>query len=381
MDAYDRTPTDLHAIGGILQQAFGFDVRGWDTYIDTVGVGAIRGLIRDDRPIAGCAILDAGQFWGGRSVPVGAVAAVGVPPELRGQRIGSTLMRGVLDELRDRGVPLCALYASTQAFYHRLGFERAGVNALHELELGKIRLYERALEATPISPAVPDELRALQREVAAREAGALDRNAAFWTRATAADGPRYGWRLGPAEAPEGYLVTAQEGQVLRVLDRAFRTPAAARRAWTILADHATTIERTQWRGPCAEPWLQQLPDRHHTLQSRTVWYLRIVDVDAALALRGYPGAAAAELHLEVDDAAVPGNSGRRVLRVREGTGAVEPGGRGELQCGPRGLVALYSGMYTAHQLAAQGLLAGAPGALDAAAQVFAGPEPWTVERW
>ena len=78
----------------------------------------------------------------------------------------------------------------------------------------------------------------------------------------------------------------------------------------------------------------------------------------------------------------PANAGRWTLRVEEGRGRVERGGRGRIALDARGLAALYSGFHGADTLAAFGRLkASAPEDLATAVALFAGPTPWMPDMF
>ena len=84
--------------------------------------------------------------------------------------------------------------------------------------------------------------------------------------------------------------------------------------------------------------------------------LRIVDVGAALAARGYPRGLSGEIHLDVCDDVIVSNNGRYVLEVADGKGHISTGGKGDLRIDERGLAALYSGFKTPSELIALGQL-------------------------
>ena len=107
--------------------------------------------------------------------------------------------------------------------------------------------------------------------------------------------------------------------------------------------------------------------------------LRVLDLPAAIAARGFPPGMTAELHLDVADDLLEENRGRWRVRIADGRAAAERGGRGDLRIDVRGLAALYTSYAGAGDLAASGLAEGTPGALAAAAAAFAGPLPWLAD--
>ena len=60
-------------------------------------------LVDGDEVLAGLGIYRLGQYFGGRSVPMAGIAAVGVPPEHRGRGVAKQLMTLTLQGLRDEG--------------------------------------------------------------------------------------------------------------------------------------------------------------------------------------------------------------------------------------------------------------------------------------
>ena len=101
----------------------------------------------------------------------------------------------------------------------------------------------------------------------------------------------------------------------------------------------------------------------------------------ALSARGYPAGIDAELHLEVRDDLLPSNNGRFVLTIADRRASVRSGGTGQMRLHVRDLAALYSGYMTPSELQAAGSLEGSDAALATAAQIFAGPRPWTPDMF
>ena len=81
------------------------------------------------------------------------------------------------------------------------------------------------------------------------------------------------------------------------------------------------------------------------------WMTRIVDAAGAIAARGYPPGARAEVHLQLADRVAPWNDGRFVLRIEGGEAKLTPGGTGDVHLSVNGLASLYTGWATAAVLA------------------------------
>ena len=83
----------------------------------------------------------------------------------------------------------------------------------------------------------------------------------------------------------------------------------------------------------------------------------------------------------MQDELLPSNNGRFVLTVEDRRASVCSGGEGRLRLHVRDLAALYSGYLTPQQLQAAGSLEGSESDLATAAQIFAGPQPWTPDMF
>jgi predicted acetyltransferase len=70
------------------------------------------------------------------------------------------------------------------------------------------------------------------------------------------------------------------------------------------------------------------------------------------------------------------------VRLKGGRARVEPGASGPaLRCDIRALAPIYSGLYTASQAAALGMISGDDEAIAAADRAFAGPAPWMPDHF
>lgn len=361
----------------------------WARYVELLGREAFRVARRGGEVVGGLALFETPQWFGGRPVPAVGVAAVGIAPQARGGGVASAFLTRTLHEAHARGLALSSLYASTTRLYRRVGFELAGSAVGYAQPL---RLLERSgsreLPVRRVEPADHRQLHALHRARAAEEQGLLDRNEALWRRVVRADrGHVAAYLIGPNAAPEGYVVLRHDAGTtpgrhdLVAADLVVRTGRAARRLWTLLADHATTAAEVRWSGPPVDPLVMHLAEQDWRVTKAEAWMLRVVSVPGALTGRGWPAHAAGELELEVQDDVLPGNHGRWRLRVANGAATCEPGGGGELRLDVTALAPLYTGHVSAARLAADGRLEGSPAAVELAGRLFAGPAPWMPDHF
>jgi predicted acetyltransferase len=184
------------------------------------------------------------------------------------------------------------------------------------------------------------------------------------------------------EANYTHQTTSDDVPDLACRDVAATTPSAARRLLGFLADHRSLAGRVSWRGAPNDPLLAQVQEQRDVrTEVRFVWMLRILDVPAAMAARGWAPGVAAEVHLDVSDDLFPENAGRWVLCVADGAATCERRGRGDLRIDVRGLASLYSAWAGPGDLATSGLADGPPAAMAAAAAAFAGPVPWMADHF
>ncbi|UCC29574.1 MAG: GNAT family N-acetyltransferase [Phycisphaerales bacterium] len=378
--------SEVQAFTRIVSQALFFPAVDLDVWIKREGPENIRVARRKDGVVGGLIVQRMGQWFGGRSVPMGAVRAVGVAPEHRATGVASQLLTTALEEMRRDGVPLSALFPATQPVYRRPGYEQAGVRLTYRLPASAIDVRDRTLHLRPIEPADRDAVRRAYSERARRTSGNLDRNEWYWQRIF--DPPpwgsqTYGYQIEHEGRAEAYTVFAQKAgdklhnaHHVELVDLVTLTAEAGRRLLTFFADHRSMAKTVTWSGAPAEPMLYLLAEQASNIVHRLDWMLRIVDVRCALEARGYPPAANTDVHVEVVDDVLRHNHGRFVLEVSDSQGRVREGGGGNVRIDVRGLAALYTGHLSPADLKLAGYLDGPDEDLAKAALVFAGPAPW-----
>ncbi|MBA2364400.1 MAG: GNAT family N-acetyltransferase [Chloroflexia bacterium] len=349
--------------------------------IENLRVARVGGVVA-----AGLGMLPMGQWFGGTSVPMVGINAVSTAPEHRSTGIMSRMLRQMLEEIHADGSPLSALYPTTQPVYRRAGYEQAGIALDYKHPLHALSTGDRGLQVRRAGDEDTNTIQALYAERARRTTGNLDRSEFMWARV-----------LEPREAPlnkylverdgtsEGYVIYTQrqppgtKEKDINCYDLVALTADAARRLVAFFADHRSTAEHLVWTGAPAEPLLLHVPNQAYKIDWYEQWMLRIVDVPAALAARGYPTGVEAELHLEVRDDVLAPNNGRWVLAVSDGRAEVREGGTGSIALDVRGLAPMYTGYLSPLELRAGGYVQGPEADLALAGTVFAGPTPWMAD--
>lgn len=390
-----RHPGDIQQFAAVLQESLRFPPLDQGDWLSRYAPADMRLVRVGGRVVAGAVLVAMGQWFGGRSVPMTGVTAVGVVPEYRGRGVGSALMRAVVEEMHGRGVPLSGLYPATQPVYRRMGYEQAGTWTTYKVATGSLALRERDVEIERLGPFETQEqvdqgqamLAPVYTEVARHEAGHLDRGRWAWQRALwPLLRPTYTFCARRGDRIEGYINFAQVPQPgsnfydLSCRELVALTPGALRGLLSLLSNHRSMARSVYIVAPPAGHIHMMTHEQDLQVDTALRWMTRVIDVKAALEARGYPPSLAATARFRVRDDVLSANSGTYVLRVAEGRGEVTAeGGDSDVELDIRGLAALYTGHASGLQLRQAGLADGAPEALASLSALFAGPPPWMAE--
>jgi predicted acetyltransferase len=377
-----RDDAEIEAYARIMSQSLLIPPLEEYDWLSLIGRESFR-LARMNGEIAGgLGIIEMGQWFGGRSIPMNGITLVGVAPHHRATGVAAALLRAAFDESLEKDVPLSGLYPATQPVYRRQGYERAGSRTLYRVPLNMVDIRDRSLRIRPIEGVGDEAVYDLYRWEAQRTAGRLDRSAWLWKRVFEPRGQKtYGYIVERDGVAEGYVVFLQEKEGLYtydlvVTDLVVKTADAARRILTLFADHRSVARNLKVRGGAAPPLLYLLAEQRIEITERLDWMLRIIDVKRALEHRGYPPGVSVTVHLEVQDDVLLPNSRRFVLEVTGGRASVHEGGSGRVRLDVRALAPIYSGFSTPTELHSVGYVEGPEDELAALSSVFAGPTPW-----
>lgn len=331
---------------------------------------------------------------GGRTVPAAGVTMITVKPTHRRRGILTAMMRHQLHGWHERGeAPVGMLVASEPAIYGRFGY---GLGSQH-LAL-TIPRGDNGLSAVPGSDKfrlrMADPLAAYDRCQEVFEAGRLGRPGMLprvgdlWRDAALTDNEFTREGAGPlrcvvAEDADGtamgyalYRVKADHDNPprpeakVRVRELYGRDLASAIAVWRFLLDLDLTSE-VHAVVPSDDPLLSRLADTRATAPRIEDWlYVRIVDVDRALAARRY--ATAVDLVFELSDPFCPWNTGRwRLTGDADGAECARTTDPADLVLGPRELGSAYLGGISLSALGRAGRVEELrPGALAAASRAF-----------
>jgi predicted acetyltransferase len=381
---------DLDQMWDLEREAFNVDPthrEWWAQSERAAGLERLEGVFLDGRLVAMAGALALGQWFGGRSVPMGGLRAVAVRVEQRGRGHATRAVRAALVAMRARGEAISVLFPQVVRPYRRLGWEFAGTLFFRRIAPHVLReIAAPALAVRRAGDGDRSRIRACYDRVAAETNGFVDRTDGRWSWLFARCVDDFTYVAGD----DGYVVyrhldppgNGPEGFRLLVLDLVATTPDALRALWAMLGATASVVPDVIFRSGVREPLSGLVGRNDVTVARERPWMLRLVDAPAAIAARGYPADVRAVVPLALDDAACPWNAGRWRLVVEDGRGRLEPGGDGTVRLDVGALASLFTGWATADVLARTGFLDGAGTAERAAlARVFAGPAPWMLDEF
>lgn len=385
-------PDDVDDVFAVCSEAFTSPPERRETWTATRRMDDFLGAWAGEDLVATTEVIPVGQFFGGRSVPMGAVASVAVRPEYRGRGVAPRLLALAVERMHEQGLVISTLHPATTRFYRDLGWEIGG-------EFGVRRVPCASLAALP--PGEPeclrrggaadfDAVRDCYERVATGINGAVDRSDALWRIYQPAldHQHRYLYVYDVDGQLDGYVVydQAQAGRQWGFRITVHELVAADARAavtlWRHLGSHSAQVDTVTVLAMPLDALTLLLPEQVIEVVGANNWMTRIVDAAGAIAARGYPPGARAEVHVQLADRLAPWNDGRFVLRIEDGEGKLSPGGTGDVQVSINAFASLYTGWASARALADAGLIHHAGhrelGMLDAA---FAGPRPYLFDNY
>ncbi|GAA4069600.1 GNAT family N-acetyltransferase [Actinomadura miaoliensis] len=305
------------------------------------------------------------------------VTLVGVLPTHRRRGVLTAMIDRLWETAAERGQPLAALYAAEAAIYGRFGFGVAtralSVEVDSSRPLGlRVEPDPRPLRMVPYERAA-EVLGPLYERAVARRPGQLRRAPEWWSHMTV---PRLSQDDEERTIPRVVVLDGDPGGYAiyrtRHGDEDAGTPAVVHleeleaddaRVHAALWRYLVSIDLTEqvkgWSLPVDEPLplMAADPDQVTVIRDRGMLWLRLVDVPAALAARGW--ATTDELVLRVHDDRLPANQGTWRLRTRPGRAQAaceRVDAAPDLTLDVRDLGSIYLGGFQATQLVRTGIV-------------------------
>ncbi len=119
MDLRALTDADRDASWELDADAFHVPAERRDFYLRRFDPDRFVGIFDAERLVAQTRSLPFGQFFGGRSVPMGGLSAVAVAPDARGRGCASRVVHAALRAMRERGEVISSLFPATTTLSDR----------------------------------------------------------------------------------------------------------------------------------------------------------------------------------------------------------------------------------------------------------------------
>jgi predicted acetyltransferase len=374
---------DLGPLTRVGALALGGSVADWEKYytessrveLDQVYVLEESGMAR-----ATAAVLPLEVFVGGRSAPMGGVAAVATDPAYRRRGFAGELMRAVLRGMRGRGMHLSMLWPFTHVFYRAYGWELAGEAVAYTLKPTDLTTSPEQMRVRACTEEDLPRMMGLLEKEAAEHPCCVRRGEGRWREVLA----RKDWWAAVYEREErleGYILYRMSDwrgdrtprRTLAVQELVWRTTEAREALISFLAAQDPLVVEIQHHAPRGEPLHPYLRSSYVKAEIEPEFMLRLVDVEGALNV--LDRALGEPLVLEVSDDAMEENAGSYTV----GDGEVVRGAEAEMRVSldVRQLAQLYAGYLPARQLARHGLVEpSSPAALELLGALFPVDDPW-----
>ena len=371
------------------------DLESTERFVERMPVDRVHAAWEGDRIVAGAGAFPYSMSVPGGAIPTAGVTIVGVLPTHRRRGIFTALMRDQLEDCRARGEVAAYLWASESTIYPRFGYGLAALTG--EMTLASERTaFAQPFEARGTVRLVDVEEAArtfppLYEQMFALRPGLFSRSKEWWEGRRLVPspwGPQTAKNLALLELdgePAGYAIyhVTQEwahgssvGKVT-VLEAVAPTPEGTRELWRWLLDFDWTSRFEAAHLPLDHPLFLLLaePRRMRFAVGDGIW-VRLIDVEAALAARSYQGDA--QVVVELTDAFQPENAGRWRLGSH---GAERTTAAAELALDVTGLGSVYLGGFSFSDLVqASRATELVPGAVRRADELFVTSlQPWCAE--
>ncbi len=385
----------IQAERGLLDEYDNLATRSYGHPVPAVrqlaGRADTRIAVRGGKVVAGGLGFLAGQHFGGRPVPTACLGSGCVAPEERGRQLAVRMLEERIRPLRDQGAVLATVWTALTGYARRMDWHapapaatwEVAADALHHaFDPGDLRIEHGA------SPA-GEQLRA----ALARDWNGPLARPTWWGDFLREQHGAQTYEFTPphADAPSGQLTLAttrdpERGARLSVHGFWAAEPATATAMMAFLGRWDTRVATVQFQRTGLPPFpllLHHLP-RSTSLVTRAQppWMLRILDLQEAVRLRGWP--ADVDLRIGVEIGSQDGaESGTYLLEITKGQGELAPAPAAEVEVVfTRGQFTLwYAGAYRSVAAARLAGVCGAPQTLTTLIGATGEREPWLTEHF
>ncbi|GMU53926.1 MAG: UPF0256 protein [Candidatus Xenobia bacterium] len=286
----------------------------------------LRGVFQQRKLLAVLRLYPFRAYLAGRGVELGGIASVATAPEARRRGLAESLLRGALEEMRERGIPWSGLWPFSAPFYARYGYATCHHNHVLRLQtrdLPAARSSMISLERLPLE--VTPSMHSVYRAWAPQYNLNLDRHPDFWRMVRLHSGSLLFGARGKS-ALEGFLQLSLSKQCVRIEDFCWSTPEAAHSLLELVRGFSGQAQELMWEAPTRQEALSldSIPGPVE-IGIRRGMMARIVDLPQALISLPVPEGRG-RLEFELSDETAPWNAGRWCYEWEGGSALCERSG-------------------------------------------------------
>ena len=343
MAEYKKIPQSLEQDYNRMQHYAFLPEKGPDySYkLDAPRIGERRGMFDRGKPVTVGCFFPIETRIRGELKPLGGITEIATPPEQRRKGLVKSLLFNLLEELKDSGIYLSALWAASFPLYRRFGFSLV-------TELTHYTMPIRLLNF-PNTPR-PDNFReftlddfpateSLYHEFVSNYNLPLKRNPEWWKAFVlkqtqlSAGSPAFSYVLEEDGKIKGYILYSllpdpyQKGlREFHVRELVCSDDASYLQLLNFIFNHAIQAEKVYLYASLDDLLLDRVSEPESVRKEKTPGAMvRIVDVQQALESFPVDEKLKGRVTLKVDDSFLPWNKGNFTLEIEEGQIEVSPG--------------------------------------------------------
>lgn len=379
----------LEEFDALAERSYGHrveDIMLLHRYADT------RVALRDGRIVAGGMGFLIPQIFGGQPVPSACLGSECVAPEERGgvQFLAARMVAERIRAMRERGAVLATIWTSSNGYARRLGWEAPAQVFTWSVPADELK---RSFEPGGLDITHGDTHEGIdqfQRGLAMQWNGPLSRPA-WWSSWQQEKHSLTTYRFGREGQPlSGFLSLTpkrrgQHGSELVVQEFWAEDRKTASAMMSFLGGHDSTVDFIKFERTSLPPY----PILQHNLHrsgaavahAKPGWMIRILDLQEAVRLRGWPAELEATVPIEVGTEGGDSHD-RFVLRISSGVAELSPSRvAGEVTLTRRQFAAWYAGGYRTATSAWLSGVRGTPEMLSLLVRATADHEPWMPDHF
>jgi len=212
------------------------------------------------------------------------IAGVAVMPHERQHGVGKAMMEHGIRHYRDAGYDLASLYAFSEKFYRKFGYEVAGYKYGIKVDMGRFPRFDLSLPATKLSAADRDQIKACYEAFAKKRSGMNLRPENQWDRIIQLDSNKAIYTVG--EPIEAYAIVTHDWNFWveqKVDEFVWTTPKSYESILSVLSGIGINKTHLSWIEPSDSPFRAKYWDRGTELNAGSGYLMwRVLNVPQAL---------------------------------------------------------------------------------------------------